>query len=88
MKLINDISLKVILNFSSLIDRYAPKRFCDVFKETVGRLETHEMKVREKKAICLYVKLYKWIYNVKCTGGKENVETSRNKMGTTVCAKE
>lgn len=38
MKLINDISLKVILNFSSLIDRYAPKRLCDVSNEAVGRL--------------------------------------------------
>lgn len=38
MKLINEISLKVILNFSSLIDRYAPKRLCDVSREAVGRL--------------------------------------------------
>lgn len=70
MKLINDISLKVILNFSSLIDRYAPKRLCDVSSEAVGRLvlqrHTRNESPKEKKAICSqYVTFYKWIYNVK-----------------------
>jgi len=59
MKLINDISLKVILNFSSLIDRYAPKRFCDVFSEAVGRLvqQRHTKLKSERKKPNAYVKL-------------------------------